>query len=259
MIEIDKRKGTLPGPTIKEETNDQLTMPSTYHISRISLILRLFPSFPLVMRSSSISLLRLTRGRPTAALTSATQTLVRRVHNAINQPSSYQRTSAIHVRSFSTNVAAGGCGNGGCGCASNGGGCGSSNNTDNATSSGGCGSSGCACARASSEAAAESERRQSELAALQAEVNNCYQTGRYEDAMEVAKKANEIAIELFGDSHPVTASTWNNLALLHRVHRQDYAGAAKLYELALKAYKESVGEKHTSYLTCLNNLGLTSA
>ena len=66
----------------------------------------------------------------------------------------------------------------------------------------------------------------------------------------------EVARSLFGEVHPSYASTLNNAALLHKVHREDFDAAAQLYERALQAYEGSVGTSHSSYLTTLNNLAL---
>ncbi|MDR3417366.1 MAG: tetratricopeptide repeat protein, partial [Nevskia sp.] len=173
--------------------------------------------------------------------------------------------------SSSAASSAGGCGTPGCACAT------AANHKADAsatppaapangrsTSGGGCGS-GCACAAAAAAAspeaiaaASESTRLQSELSRLQSEVARLYQLGQYEDALTSAESAHALAVRLFGTApHPALGSTLNNLALLHRVHRQDYPRAAELYDQAREIYRQSVGEQHASYLTCLSNLGLT--
>jgi tetratricopeptide (TPR) repeat protein len=142
----------------------------------------------------------------------------------------------------------------------------SSNNSN--MNGGGCGSAGCACAsrtmstsngnasNSSPPLSAPTAEQQSSLAALNAEVNRLYQLGEYESALAVSVSSVEMAQKLFGMEHPAYASALNNAALLHKVHRQDYAAATQLYQRALDAYAVSVGENHISYLTTLNNLAL---
>lgn len=98
--------------------------------------------------------------------------------------------------------------------------------------------------------------QESELALLQSEVSRLYSAGEFEQALAACVRSVELSLALFGDAHPSYASTLNNAALLHKVHRQDYDAAAQLYERALHAYAASVGERHTSYLTAASNLAL---
>jgi tetratricopeptide (TPR) repeat protein len=87
-------------------------------------------------------------------------------------------------------------------------------------------------------------------------VSRLYELGAFESALAVSVSAVEKARELFGEEHPAYASALNNAALLHKVHRQDYAAAEQLYQRALNAYAVSVGDTHPSYLTTLSNLAL---
>ena len=172
-------------------------------------------------------------------------------------------------------AASAGCGKAGCGCASSGAvpsGDGSSqqSSTGDGSTGGGCGSGGsCACAtakqaREATAAAAsapplsaeDQALKESELAHLQSEVSRLYSAGEFEQALAACVRSVELSLALFGDEHPSYASTLNNAALLHKVHRQDYDAAAQLYERALHAYAASVGERHTSYLTAASNLAL---
>ena len=159
-------------------------------------------------------------------------------------------------------ASSGGCGSASCACATA-----AASADSNGSSGGGCGSGSCACASrgASASAAAASSaaplaaptpEQQAELGTLQNEVSRLYALGEYETALSAAVDAVELSLRLFGAAHPSHASALNNAALLHKVHRQDYAAAAQLYQRALDAYGASVGDQHPSYLTALNNLAL---
>ncbi len=79
--------------------------------------------------------------------------------------------------------------------------------------------------------------------------------GRYDDAVDVAKQAVEMAEHHFGPEHPNVAMGLNNLAEFY--HDQAlYAEARPLYERALEIREKALGPRHLKVATSLNNLAL---
>src|SRR5436305_10911509 len=79
------------------------------------------------------------------------------------------------------------------------------------------------------------------------------QQGRYEQAVEVAIQACELARQQLGTHHPFLATSLNNLAELYRVMGQ-YTQAEPLYQQALDIRRVVFGETHPAVATSLHNL-----
>lgn len=73
-------------------------------------------------------------------------------------------------------------------------------------------------------------------------------------AVEVAKRALEVAKEIFGPEHPNVAVSLNNLATLRRM-QGNYTEAEPLYNQALMIKEQNLGSDHPKVATSLNNLG----
>ena len=65
----------------------------------------------------------------------------------------------------------------------------------------------------------------------------------------------KFATDHFGDRHPSTASSLNNLALLYSLMGQ-YDRALPLYESALEIKKSELGDRHPDTASSLNNLAI---
>ena len=88
---------------------------------------------------------------------------------------------------------------------------------------------------------------------LNQEAFQLYRAGNYPGAVDVAKKALEVAEKLFGPDHPNVATSLNNLAELYRTQSQ-YAQAEPLYRRSLVILEKSLGPDHSNVATSLNNL-----
>ena len=55
------------------------------------------------------------------------------------------------------------------------------------------------------------------LAELQRSVVSLYRSGDYAAALEAARHARAESADYFGKGHPVVASSWNNVALMHKM------------------------------------------
>ena len=75
----------------------------------------------------------------------------------------------------------------------------------------------------------------------------------YTDAVRLLRRAIDIANGQWGDSHPDTLTSMNNLALTLRA-RGDLGGALKLQERALRGHLRLFGEEHPDTLASLRNL-----
>ena len=89
--------------------------------------------------------------------------------------------------------------------------------------------------------------------ALNRQVVAAYQQGRYEEGARLAEEAYQLARESFGERHPDTLGSLNNLAFLYQSQGR-YGEAEPLYEQALALRRDVLGERHPLTLTSLNNL-----
>ncbi|MEN8217069.1 MAG: CHAT domain-containing tetratricopeptide repeat protein [Pseudomonadota bacterium] len=96
---------------------------------------------------------------------------------------------------------------------------------------------------------------QSELLAetYNKQVVQYYQQGLFKEALPLAEKALKIRTEIFGEKHPSTLLSLNNLALIYQ-NLGRLSEALPLSEKGYRLKKEVLGEKHPSTLTSLNNL-----
>mmetsp|Transcript_14229 Transcript_14229/g.18637 ORF Transcript_14229/g.18637 Transcript_14229/m.18637 type:complete len:431 (-) Transcript_14229:1505-2797(-) len=94
------------------------------------------------------------------------------------------------------------------------------------------------------------------LAEKQLLLRTLYRDGAIEQAEAVASECVEISKALFGEEHPVYASSLNNLALLSK-EKGDYEKAIETYSKAIKVYKDLLGYEHQSTVTAMNNLAET--
>lgn len=113
-----------------------------------------------------------------------------------------------------------------------------------------CSSAGAPVAAATASNFMEMEKR---VAEVQSELKELYQAARYTEALDLATSFSSHVEEHFGEDHPVSASFYNNRALMHRSMGQ-YEDAMPLYERALRAYEKVVGKEHPSTTTCLSNM-----
>lgn len=93
------------------------------------------------------------------------------------------------------------------------------------------------------------------LRTLQHKMQQMYAAGSFAAARDAAQECRNIALSHFGPDHPVSASSVNNLALMHKSLGQDER-ATELYREALSLYRMSVGEIHRSTATVACNLAL---
>ena len=87
---------------------------------------------------------------------------------------------------------------------------------------------------------------------LNQEVMELTQTGQYDRAVVVAKKALEVAEQNTRPNHLAVATSLNNLAALYKTQGQ-YAKAAPLYTRALDIRVNALGLDHPDVATSLPN------
>jgi tetratricopeptide (TPR) repeat protein len=98
-------------------------------------------------------------------------------------------------------------------------------------------------------------QHEAEIATLQNELKEALQDGSLSRAMELAEALVESSEKLFGKSHPVYASSLNNLALVLK-QRGLYLESISKYDEALKIYEQVLGKQHPNVAATLSNLGL---
>ncbi len=89
--------------------------------------------------------------------------------------------------------------------------------------------------------------------ALNGQVVQAYQEGKYQDGIALAEQALALAREAFGPEHPDTLTSMNNLALLYQSQGR-YGDAEPLYAETLAVRRRVLGPEHPSTLTSMNNL-----
>ena len=90
-------------------------------------------------------------------------------------------------------------------------------------------------------------------AALNEQLIELYQAGRYQDAIPLAEEALAIRREQLGERHPDVADSLNNLALLYEGQGR-YGEAEPLHNKALAIRREQLGERHPDVADSLSNL-----
>src|SRR6266571_2119735 len=96
-------------------------------------------------------------------------------------------------------------------------------------------------------------QKEENVEALQKQLTDLYQKGKYEQAIPIAKNLLEILERTRGPEHPDTAIGLNNLAMLYR-NTGGYAKAELLYQRALKIYEKALGPEHPDTATSLHDL-----
>ncbi len=90
-------------------------------------------------------------------------------------------------------------------------------------------------------------------AALNDQVVDLYQQGRFQEAITLAERALRLREATLGPEHPATAASLNNLALLYG-RMGDYSRAERLFQRALAIREKVLGSEHPDTTTSLNNL-----
>jgi tetratricopeptide (TPR) repeat protein len=88
---------------------------------------------------------------------------------------------------------------------------------------------------------------------LDAEVMRLYQTGRYAEAVPLARRALAIREKALGPDHPAVGGALNNVAELYRAQGR-YAEAEPLYKRTASIFEKALGADHPDVGTSLNNL-----
>lgn len=89
---------------------------------------------------------------------------------------------------------------------------------------------------------------------LQEEVKVHHKHANYKDALKASLALLDASVELFGKDHPVTASAYNNIGLMHK-SIGNWDESRKMYHESLRIYGRVVGKDHASYAAALHNIG----
>jgi len=90
--------------------------------------------------------------------------------------------------------------------------------------------------------------------ALNQQVKQLIEEGRYPEAVPLAEKAVELAKRVYGPEHPYTATSLNNLGELRQA-MGEYPKAEPLLQEALRIRQKVLGPEHPDTALSLNNLG----
>jgi tetratricopeptide (TPR) repeat protein len=94
--------------------------------------------------------------------------------------------------------------------------------------------------------------------ALNKQVDQLIEQGRYQEAIPIAQRAIEAAKRARGSEQAETATAVNNLGLLFK-RIGDYAKAEPLYQEALRIRQKVLGPENSDTALSLNNLGLLTS
>src|SRR5260370_22252209 len=89
--------------------------------------------------------------------------------------------------------------------------------------------------------------------ALNQQVNQLIEQGKYQEAIPIAERAVEVSKRVRGPEQPETVEALNNLGLLFQ-KIGDYAKAEPLFQEALRIRQKVLGPEHPDTATSLNNL-----
>jgi CHAT domain-containing protein/Tfp pilus assembly protein PilF len=92
-----------------------------------------------------------------------------------------------------------------------------------------------------------------EAAALNQQVVQLYNRGRYSEAMPLAQRALAIQEKALGPNHPSVANLLSNLAFLY-INQGRYAEAEPLYKRSLAIREKALGSDHPDVAASLGNL-----
>ena len=90
---------------------------------------------------------------------------------------------------------------------------------------------------------------------LNSQAWKAYQEGRYKEGVSFAEDAYQYARKHFGDTHPDTITSMNNLAFLYKSQGR-YEEAELLYTKALQLSKKVLGKEHPDTITSIISLAL---
>jgi tetratricopeptide (TPR) repeat protein len=88
--------------------------------------------------------------------------------------------------------------------------------------------------------------------ALNQQVDQLIQQGKYREAIPIAEKAVEVAKRTRGQEDPETAEALSNLGLLFQI-MGDYAKAEPLFKEALRIQQKVLGPEHPDTAQSLKN------
>ena len=77
---------------------------------------------------------------------------------------------------------------------------------------------------------------------------------KYDEALEIAKRCVELSEKLFGENHPDTATSYNEIGVVYD-NKGDYDTALEYYNTALVIRKQLLGENHPDTAASYNNIG----
>ena len=97
--------------------------------------------------------------------------------------------------------------------------------------------------------------KEKDMGKLQRKVRDFYAKGLFEDAMNSAKDAEIMALDIYGNEHPVYASCVNNRGIVYK-SLGVYEDAVECFEKAAGVYYHSVGKEHRSTATTFHNLAM---
>jgi tetratricopeptide (TPR) repeat protein/CHAT domain-containing protein len=101
--------------------------------------------------------------------------------------------------------------------------------------------------------AAVAQPSSNDLAALDRQIMQLYQSGNYAEALPLAKHAVALTEKAYGPNHPNVATALNNLASLYGTQGR-YAEAEPLYKRALAVREKALGPAHLAVAHSLYNL-----
>ncbi|MBE9107890.1 tetratricopeptide repeat protein [Nodosilinea sp. LEGE 07298] len=92
-----------------------------------------------------------------------------------------------------------------------------------------------------------------EADALNQQIVELYQQGRYAEAIPLAEQVLQLLETALGKTHPAVAASLNNLAFFYKA-QGNYSAAAPFYERSLSIFETALGESHPFVADSLNNL-----
>ena len=98
------------------------------------------------------------------------------------------------------------------------------------------------------------QKAEERILEMQSHIRTHYRHAAYNEALETSRQLLDACQKLFGDSHPATASAYNNIGLMHKALGQ-FDDSRTNYTRSLELYGDIVGTDHASYASALNNLG----
>ena len=102
----------------------------------------------------------------------------------------------------------------------------------------------------------EQQKAEEEIYMLNSHVQQHFQNSNYTSALSTSQEVLQKSTDLFGLTHPATASAYNNIGLMHKM-MGDFQLSRENYHRALNVYRDvpGIGTDHASYAAALNNLG----